>query len=186
MKDIDGIEKALAVLRPHWQEIEADFDKQNQRYLKLVAADHDAIGRVLRAHLVIETFMGSYLEGRLGIKDIKELRLSFWQKAKLLPDGHQAVSWVKPGIIQINTVRNRYGHRLDPAIEPHEISAVYEVLNVARRGSEFKTAIDAIEAFAPIACAFLTVPPPHLQELFRDAFSGVEGGAYEPPEAANN
>ncbi len=55
MKDIDGIEQAVAVLRPHWQEIEADFGKQNQRYLDLVAADHDAIGRVLRAHLVIES-----------------------------------------------------------------------------------------------------------------------------------
>jgi hypothetical protein len=185
MKDIEGIERAVAALRPHWAEIETDFNRQNERFLALAAADHDAIGRVLRAHLAIESFLGTYLETRLGVKDIKELRLSFWQKAKLLPDGHQAVSWVKPGIIQVNTVRNMYGHNLETTIKGHEINAVYEVLKIARTGAQFETPVDAIEAFAPVACAFLTVPPPHLQTLFREAFVEVKTGTYEPPEAAN-
>jgi hypothetical protein len=185
MKDIEGIEQAIAILNPHWGEIEADFNKQNERFLALVAADHNAIGRVLRAHLVIESFLGTFLESRLGIKDVKELRLSFWQKAKLLPDGHQAVSWVKPGIIQVNTVRNKFGHDLNYKIEPHEINTVYEVLNIARKGVQFARPVDAIEAFAPVACAFLTVPPPHLQEMFLQAFAGVKADVYEPPEAAS-
>lgn len=185
MKGIEGIEHALNVLNPYWDQIEADFNQQNERFLSLVAADHNVIGRVLRAHLVIEGFLGTYLENRLGVKDVRELRLSFWQKAKLLPDGHQAVSWVKPGIIQVNTVRNKFGHDLNYKIAGHEVNAVYEVLNVARKGLQFATPIDAIEAFAPVACAFLTVPPAHLQEKLLEAFSEVKADVYEPPEAAS-
>jgi hypothetical protein len=178
MKDIDGIQDVLRVLEPHWTRIEADFNRQNERFLELAAADHDMIGRVLRAHLVIETFLGEFLMAHYGIEDLDELRLTFAQKAKLLPHSKSTASFVRPGIIQLNAVRNKFGHRLNHTIESHEISAIYEVLQVARSGVQFASQVEAIEAFAPIACAFLTVPPPELQQLFMEAFAHVR--SYEP------
>jgi hypothetical protein len=56
MKDIEGIENVVQILKPHWPEIEADFERHNARFLELAATDHDAIGRVLRAHLIVENF----------------------------------------------------------------------------------------------------------------------------------
>lgn len=56
MKEIDGIEELLATIAPHRKEIDQEFEKHNNKFLELVAADHDVIGRVLRAHLVIENF----------------------------------------------------------------------------------------------------------------------------------
>jgi hypothetical protein len=53
------------------------------------------------------------------------------------------------------------------------VSAIDEVLQVARRETMFSTPLAAIEAFAPVACAFLAVPPKHLQELFLSAFQKV-------------
>lgn len=173
MRDIEGVEKMLAVLKPHWAELDADFDTHNQRFLKLAGADHDLIGRVLKAHLVIENFLNSYLSTHYGIADIADVKLSFYQKAKLLPDGASSTVFVKPGILQLNAVRNKFGHRLDFSVEPDQLSAIYEVLSIARSGAQFPSPVDAIEAFCPVACAFLSVPPPHLQKLFMEAFSHV-------------
>jgi hypothetical protein len=173
MRDIEGIEKVLEVLKPHWKEIHADFDAHNQRFLQLANTNHDVIGRVLKAHLIVENFLNTFLSAHYGISDLAEVRLTFFQKARLLPDGASSTAFVKPGIVQLNTVRNKFGHRLDFEIQQNEISAIYQVLAIARGGAEFPSPIDAIEAFCPVACAFLSVPPPHLQRLFMEAFSNV-------------
>jgi hypothetical protein len=173
MKDIDGIEHVLRVLQPHWLQIEDDFNRHNQRFLALSAADHDVIGRVLRAHLVIESFMVSYLAAHYAFENVDELKLSFYQKAMLLPSRGASAAAVRPGILQVNAIRNKFGHRLNHVIESHEISAVFEMLAVARNGVAFASPADAIEAFASVACAFLSVPPQHLQQLFAEAFSQV-------------
>lgn len=178
MKDIDGIHDVLRVLEPHWAKIEENFNHQNSRFLELAAADHDMIGRVLKAHLVIETFLGEFLMAHYSIEDLAGLRLTFAQKAKLLPQHNSSAAFVRPGIIQLNTVRNNFGHRLNHKIERHEISAIYEVLQIARSGIHFSSEVEAIEAFAPIACAFLSVPPRDLQQLFMEAFANVR--SYEP------
>ena len=173
MRDIEGIEKVLDVLEPHWAEIHADFDRHNQRFLQLAGANHDLIGRVLKAHLIIENFLNSFLPAHYGIADLADAKLSFYQKAKLLPDAASSAAFVKPGVLQLNAIRNKFGHTLDFEIEPQQLSAIYEVLSVARSGTDFPSAVDAIEAFCPVACAFLSVPPKHLQELFMEAFSHV-------------
>lgn len=181
MKDIDGIQDVLRVLEPHWGRVEAEFNRQNERFLELAAADHKMIGRVLKAHLVIENFLGEFLTDHYGIEDFSELRLTFSQKAKLLPQTKSSAAFVRPGIIQLNAVRNKFGHRLNHTIESHEISAIYEVLQIARSGIQFSSQVEAIEAFAPIACAFLAVPPPELQELFMEAFAKIH--SYQPKDA---
>ena len=178
MKDIDGIDRVLRVLEPHWKQIEEDFDRHNQRFLALAAADHDAIGRILRAHLVIESFLDTFLSYHYGIDNIEELRLSFFQKAKLLPTKGSSSAAIRPGILQVNSVRNKFGHQLNHSIEHHEIGAVLEMLALARKGMHFDDPVVAIEAFAPVACAFLSIPPAHLQQAFLEAFAEVK--SHEP------
>lgn len=178
MKDIDVIQDVLRILEPHWNSIEADFNRRNERFLALAEADYDTIGRVLRAHLVIESFVGEFLMAHYGIEELDELRLTFAQKAKLLPQSKSSATFVRPGIIQLNVVRNKFGHRLNHMIENHEISAIYEVLKVARPSVRFASQVEAIEAFTPIACAFLAVPPPELQQLFMEAFAHIR--SYDP------
>jgi len=173
VKDIDGIHKVLEILEPHWHEIEEDFERNNQRFLRLTDADHNFIGRILKAHLVIENFLNTFLSSHYGIEEIDDIKLSFIQKAKLLPTRDSSAAFVRPGILQLNSIRNKFGHRLNHEIMQHEISAIYEALAVARRGVHFASPIEAIEAFAPIACAFLSVQPPHLKHLFAAAFKNV-------------
>lgn len=173
MRDIVGIEEAMEILKPHWDEIEATFNRQNERYRAMAAADHQAIGRVLRAHLIVENFMNSYLVDVFGFEDFDALGLKFAQKAKMLPQSQSSAAWVRPGIIQLNAVRNKFGHRIEHVVEFSSISAIMEVLSVSKPGIEFKTPVHAIEAFAPVACAFLSLPPPHLSDAFSRAFRHV-------------
>lgn len=179
---IVGIDHALRVLAPHWPAIEADFARQNERFLELARADHDAIGRVLRAHLVVENFLDQFLQSRLGIADLSPLRFSFAQKVGLLPESSSAAAFVKPGIKELNSVRNKYGHRLQQEVAWQEVRAISEILAIARRGASFESPLGAIEAFAPVACAFLGVPPAALADVFRDAFAQVVAPREEPVE----
>ncbi|NYE25381.1 hypothetical protein [Pigmentiphaga litoralis] len=173
MNDIEGIEKAVAALQPHWQEIEADFRYHNERFRKLLAVDHEPIGRILRAHLVIENFLDIFLTIFYVIEEFDDLRLTFAQKAKLLPSRRSSAAFVRPGIIQLNAIRNKFGHEIDHSIENHNLSSIYEVLRHARPNVKFPSQIEAIEGFAAVACAFLSVPPKHLQGLFMKAFAEV-------------
>ncbi len=170
MREIEGIKEVVAVLGPYWEQIEEDFNHHNNRYLQLAATNHEAIGRILRAHLIIENFINGFISKNFKDVDFDELKLSFSQKAKLLPKRNSSAAFVRPGIIELNNVRNKFAHRLKFVVDFTEITGISSVLKVSRPSIELRDPVDAIEAFAPVACAFLSVPPPHLQEAFISAF----------------
>lgn len=171
MKEQEAITQALNTLKPYWDEIDALLAQHNQRYLDLSSTDHDAIGRVLRAHLVIENFIDTFLADYYGIENLSEIKLTFAQKAMLLPTKNSGSVFVRKGIIQLNTVRNKFGHRIDHCPSIQDIRAIIDVLAVTRPGETFESPIQAIEAFTPTACVFLSVTPHHLRKPFEDAFS---------------
>ncbi|MBY5320979.1 hypothetical protein [Rhizobium leguminosarum] len=70
-------------------------------------------------------------------------------------------------LTQLNRVRNEFGHQLNHVVEFQEINSIMQILRIARSETNFTTPMDAIEAFAAIACAFLSIPPKHLQEVFK-------------------
>ena len=99
--------------------------------------------------------------------------LRFIQKAKLLPDEGMAAAFVKPAILRLNTIRNRFGHSLGADLSFEDLGAIRPVLDIARPGVTFGSPVDAIEAFTTVACTFLIVTPPALQQIFAEAFSSV-------------
>ena len=103
--------------------------------------------------------------------NLEELKLSFSQKIKLLKDDLSAAAFVKQGIQNVNSVRNKFSHTLSPKIEWGAINNVTEVLKIARKDMVYAEPIDAIEAFAPVACAFLINAPSstrtHLEQLLQ-------------------
>lgn len=83
--------------------------------------DTDIIGRILRAHLYVEHYLTEFIRHanpRLG--SVPEARLTFNQKLTLLDAGSPAIAELKPGIAQLNKIRNRLAHRLSSAIEPND------------------------------------------------------------------
>lgn len=175
MKDIEGIDRVVEHLRPHMKDIDAHFDKENNYFKALLAEDHDLMGRVLKCHLIIEHYLERFITAhyRIGNKDLVDSKLSFFQKAKLLPDARTAASFVKPGVLRLNTIRNEFGHTLRPVVRSQDLGAINECLAVMRKGIQFRQPIEAIEAFTTVAATFLVVPPPELQKVFIEAFAEV-------------
>ena len=53
MREIEGLEYAVDVLRPMWEEIDQHFNDENKKFISIMKQDHDAIGRVLKAHICL-------------------------------------------------------------------------------------------------------------------------------------
>lgn len=171
MRDIEGIEDVIRQLEPHWPEMLAHFEHENRHFKALLAQDHDLLGRVLKCHLMVEHYLARFLAAHFGIDDLADAKLTFFQKATLLPDRGAAAAFVKPGILKLNSIRNQFGHTLRPILRTRDLGPIAEALRVARQGVEFNEPIDSIEAFTTVACTFLIVPPPKLQAIFAAAFA---------------
>ncbi|MDO9319551.1 MAG: hypothetical protein Q7V56_15320 [Gammaproteobacteria bacterium] len=179
MRDIEGVEDVVRSLAPHWKEIEAHFHQENAQLIELLRHDHDSLGRVLKCHLIVEHYLDRFLAEFLNLQDIVDAKLSFFQKAKLLPNQGSATAFVKPGILKLNSIRNRFGHTLRPDLNMEELGPINEVLALARPNNQGDH-LSRIEAFTTVAVAFLVVPPPNLQAAFLEAFRAVRVNAAQP------
>jgi hypothetical protein len=161
----------LDLFAPIMDELTKEAQVAIARFDAAFSADHNAIGRVLKVHLVIEQYLNEHIKAKYKIQNLEELRLSFTQKTLLLKDDLSPAAWVKSAIQNVNTVRNKFSHTLTPKIEWGAINNVIDVLKIARKGVVYKEPIDAIEAFAPVACAFLIEAPSstriHLEQLLK-------------------
>lgn len=172
MRDVEGVEEVVRRLQPHMAEIEANFIEENRRYIELFQQDHDLIGRVLKCHLIVEHYLDRFLSSHLNIEELSDVKLSFYQKAKLLPSKQSAAAFVKPGILKLNSIRNQFGHTLRPELTVADLGPINDVLEIARP-QIVPEPIGRIEAFTTVAATFLIVPPPHLQQAFIEAFKDV-------------
>ncbi len=59
----------------------------------------------------------------LDVQD-RKLLLTFAQKAKLFPQSKSSAAFARPDIIQLNTVRNKFGHHLNHKIESQGVYAI--------------------------------------------------------------
>jgi hypothetical protein len=173
MRDIEGIEKVVEKLKPHFQEIESHFEQENEKFKVLLAHDHGNIGRVLKCHLMIEHYLDHFLRAHYEIEHLTDVRLSFSQKAKMLPDKASAAAFIKPGVFNLNSVRNKLSHELNYNVQVSDMPKIIEILKIARKNIVFNNPIEAIEAFTTVACTWLIIPPANLQKLFIEAFSEI-------------
>ena len=144
MRDIEGIEKVVEKLKPHFQEIETHFEHENEKFKALLAHEHGNIGRVLKCHLMVEHYMNHFLSVHYEIEHLADIRLSFSQKAKMLPDKASAAALIKPGIFNLNSIRNKFSHELNYSVRISDMPHIIEILNLARSSIVFDKPIEAI------------------------------------------
>lgn len=177
MRDIEGIERVVERLRPHMAEIAARFNQENARFIALIQRPHDVVGRLLKCHLIVEHYLERFLTEHFGLESIGDAKLNFFNKAMLIPTRASSAAFVRPGILKLNSIRNKAGHNLGGEPDFADLGPINEVLRIARPGVNFNSPIEAIEAFTTVACTWLIVPPKEHQQLFVDAFAEVRVGA---------
>ena len=173
MEHITGLDEALEVLRPHWQEFYEHFENENHKFRQHLKADYTLLGRIMKCHLISEMYIDNYLSEKLAISHLSEARLSYLQKAKLLPEHGLPPALIKPGILKLNSIRNRFAHNLSSTVSTDELVSMTDVMRIARREIEGLGPASVIESFTTLACTFLLVTPPHLEEVFARAFRHV-------------
>ena len=173
MREIEGIETVVEKLEPHWDKIEEHFHQENKKFKDLLAIDHDIIGRILKCHMILENYIEQYLVQTYEIEGIHNVRLSFYQKAILLPTSKSSAAFVKPGILRLNSIRNKFAHTLDFELDDNELGIINEILVITRQGVSFEDVISKIEAFTTIACTWLILTPPDLDDVFNEAFKEI-------------
>lgn len=171
MPSTEAQQAMLDLFAPILDELTKEAQVEIARFDAAFSADHNAIGRVLKVHLVIEQYLNDHIKTKYKIENLEELRLSFSQKTLLMKDDLSPAAWIKGAVQNVNAVRNKFSHTLTPKIEWGAINNVIDVLKIARKGVVYKEPIDAIEAFAPVACAFLIEAPnskrTHLEQLLK-------------------
>ena len=70
----------LDLFAPIMDELKKEAQAEIDRFDAAFSADHNAIGRVLRVHLVIEQYMNEHIKTEYKIMNLEELKLSFSQK----------------------------------------------------------------------------------------------------------
>lgn len=134
----------------------AAFDKEHARVTAAWDRDTSTIGRILRAHLFVEHFLGEYLSKqnpRLG--GLEDARLSFAQKLALVGRGDISVRDLLPGVRHLNAIRNRIAHKLTADVTEQDAMvflgiALFRAMRDAANapGGPSSKAVDVLEDFA--------------------------------------
>jgi len=93
-------------------------NKEVSEFNNIWGQDADKIGRVLRAHLVVEHFLTAHLEAaNPNLGSIENARISYIQKIELLGDKDKSLTFLIPGLKRLNSIRNRLAHNLSMDVD---------------------------------------------------------------------
>ena len=173
MMEIGGVHEAAEILRPYWREFSEHFESENNKFKALFGSDYVGMGRVLRCHMISEHYIEEYLRKKLKIENISDARLSYYQKAMLLPDRGYPPMLVKPGLLKLHTIRNRLAHNLNSSVSLRELEPMTRIMQVFGRDTQNVEALSLIESFATLACTFLIVTPSHIEDAFARATANL-------------
>ena len=177
MAEIRGLDEAVEALRPHWQEFSEHFESENEKFKEFLRSDHTNMGRIMRCHLISENYIEEYLRKKLDIANISDARLSYYQKAMLLPDRGFPPMLVKPGLLKLHQIRNRFAHNLHSSVSAHELESMTGIMQISGRETKDIEAVELVESFTTLACTFLIVAPAHIEDAFVRATAHLDFGA---------
>ena len=174
MRIIDKVKEVVQQYAKHFDKIEAEFNRQNDYFKSLMDSDHDTIGQVLKYHLIVEHYLTKYLQHKFQDLEISNARLSFSQKIKLVSQRDTRAAFVKPGIIELNKIRNKFGHDLDAELSFNDQSEMLKVLKISRKEKTYEKPLNVINDFATVASTFLIVNPEEIDLLWQEIFETLQ------------
>src|SRR6188474_605757 len=104
------------------------FDAEYELITTRWNQDTGVVGRILRAHLFVEHFLGAYVQAinpKLG--SLEDARLTFAQKVSLADGGTSTIAYLIPGIPRLNAIRNRLAHSLRAEVTTHDADAFLQI-----------------------------------------------------------
>ncbi len=170
---VDFVIKSLGGRRRAFAILEAEAARIREAW----GRDTTMIGRILRAHLFVEHFLGEYISKKnpkLGSLD--EARLSFAQKVALVGKSDAKVLYLIPGIRHLNAMRNRIAHQLQGEITTQDAQVFLRIgmFNAMRNALVAPAApstdpIDVLEDFSKHSAIMLEASSSEHAEMWAEA-----------------
>jgi len=95
----------------------------------MLLSPHDALGLVLKCHLIAEDSLTNYLIVVKSLRNINKSRLTFRQKVELLDETDGLVFRSKGCLREINKIRNGFSHDFAANLEINPDSQIAQSLN---------------------------------------------------------
>jgi hypothetical protein len=160
-----------------------DVEKDIEDYAKFVVSfdglwkkKNDQMGLILKCHLVLECYMTECLKTSYPqVDDIEAARLSFFQIYNLLPVYLFGFPWIKRGVGELNTLRNKVAHNIDYEIKEKDLEKIHKCMDIFYevQKKKKKRGNDAIKDFTKLAAMALFG---HTTKIKREApITGVAG-----------
>ena len=130
---------------------------QNQ-FFKLYSGQDKLASQVILLHLILERHMEIYIQKnnpKLG--DIRETKITFYNKLKLIGSNNEAITKMLPGIKKINSIRNDYAHNLAHKISRDDLNPLIQILSEGKK-KEVVREMDTYTIllnFSMLCCAIL-------------------------------
>jgi len=144
----EGIGREIKEFQEHFEALKTEVTSAFNR-------EHDLIGRVLKCHLVLETYIDKALD-HLN-KDqlaLDKISLRFFQKIELLETKIDEHKTYFTGIKKLNTIRNKFAHNLKAAVTVEDVKEMKTIVEMYRR-KRMTNPVEIIEDFTLIACSLL-------------------------------
>jgi hypothetical protein len=98
--------------------------------------------------------MDKYIEVKLDIKNLPDLRLRFHQKIVLV-ENIRSLGFFKEPLKAINQIRNKLAHTLDPQIDLSSLSKMRTIVEYIYRDEPINNDSELIEKFTIFFATFL-------------------------------
>ena len=141
-------------------ELEKQYYDTKDELEKLFEKNHEELGRLLKCHLIIESFINKFLDFELKISQANNLNLRFAQKVSLIECMRPELKFFLKGIREINAMRNKIAHNLHHEINASTLDSVKYIASWIHSKSsedqhELIHPIDFIEKYTHIFCHIL-------------------------------
>ena len=173
-RKINELARRLNVeLAPHRATLDEDFRHWRGELEKLFARDHDAVGRVLKHHLILEHYVTRYLRTvaeDLGLPRPSLGKLTFAEKVELIPVNDALIAYYIPGISEVNDARNKLGHDISARLSLESFPRCLDVLGLIHPyiNNTYSDPVVVTEDFTRLVCSSLPVNA-KIKRIMREA-----------------
>jgi hypothetical protein len=144
----DAIQQFFVEYKDHLESVKKEV-------LYAFERDHDLIGRILKCHLILETFMDKCIK-HLNKDQLstENTSLRFIQKVEMIEDKLDEMKTYFKGIRSLNTIRNKLAHNLHAEVTIQDVQSMKIYAEMYKR-EKINDPIKIIEEFTLVACALL-------------------------------
>lgn len=141
-----------------WKEEMGIVEKLKNRIKTLLSKNDDLLGKMLKYHLILESYLNLALEFNLGL-NVRKANLKFFKKLELLQLNFGICKEYYKGIRSVNKIRNKFAHNLHAKITKEDMKNIlsYTKSNRLLVTDTQENYVKHIESFTLFICMNISV-----------------------------